>query len=124
MSIGGEASSVQHPFVRYAQEAGWSYLSPEAALDLRRGTVSPVLDSVLIQQLQKLNPGIVDHNRAEDLLKRLVRVKPNIEGNLGAWEYLKGLKTVFVEAEKRERNIRLLDPTNVGANTFHVTDEF
>ncbi|MFP3868200.1 MAG: type I restriction endonuclease [Desulfobacteraceae bacterium] len=53
-----------------------------------------------------------------------MRVRPNIEGNLDAWEYLKGLKTVFVEVEKRERNIRLLDMVQVEANTFHVTDEF
>jgi type I restriction enzyme R subunit len=26
--------------------------------------------------------------------------------------------------EKRERNVRLLDPENVEANQFHVTDEF
>src|SRR5436309_3646510 len=124
MPVGQERGAVQHPFIRYAQESGWTYVSPEDALNLRRGIVSPVLDSVLIQQLQKLNPGIVDHNRAEDVLKRLVRVKPNIEGNLDAWEYLKGLKTVFVDTEKRERNVRLLDPVNINANAFHVTDEF
>ncbi|RMH09329.1 MAG: HsdR family type I site-specific deoxyribonuclease, partial [Armatimonadetes bacterium] len=51
-------------------------------------------------------------------------VRPTIEGNLEAWEYLKGLKTVFVEAEKREYNVRLLDTRDIEANTFHVTDEF
>lgn len=124
MTIGGERTAVQNPFIRYAEEAGWTYLSPEAALDLRRGVTSPVLDSVLIDQLQKLNPGVVDHLRAEQIRDRLVRVRPNVEGNLDAWEYLKGLKSVFVEAERRERNIRLLDPVNIEANTFHVTDEF
>jgi len=48
----------------------------------------------------------------------------SFEGNLDAWEFLKGLKTVFVDAEKRERNIRLLDPDKLDANTFHVTSEF
>ena len=67
---------------------------------------------------------MVDLQRAEELVRRLVNVRPNIEGNLEAWEYLKGLKTVFVEAEHRERNVRLLDPVNVDFNTFHVTDEF
>ena len=124
MPIGGERSAVQNPFLRYARNAGWSYLSPDDALDLRRGTTSPVLDSVLFDQLQALNPGVVDAARAEQIRDRLVRVRPNIEGNLDAWEYLKGLKTVFVDAEKRERNVRLLDPVNVDANKFHVTDEF
>jgi len=37
MPLGGERSAVQNPFLRYATEAGWSYLSPEEALNLRRG---------------------------------------------------------------------------------------
>jgi type I restriction enzyme R subunit len=111
--------------VRYAVEAGWSYLSRDEALAMRNGgIVSPVLDSVLTAQLAKLNPRIMDYERAVDTAKRFVRVRPTIEGNLDAWEYLKGLKTVFVPEEKRERNVRLLDPTDVGANVFHVTDEF
>jgi len=125
MPLGSESSSVQRPFVRYAVAAGWTYLSPEEALSLRSGGVtSPVLDSVLLAQLQKLNPKIVDAAKAAEVVKRLVRVRPTIEGNLDAWEFLKGLKTVFVESEKRERNVRLLDPVNVGANVFHVTVEF
>jgi type I restriction enzyme R subunit len=125
MVIGGERAGVQSPFVRYATEAGWTYLSPEDALRLRSGgVISPVLDVVLMDQLQRLNPGVVDHRRAEGTVKKLVRVRANIEGNLDAWGYLKGLKTVFVEEEKQERNVRLLDPDHPEANRFHVTDEF
>ncbi len=124
MPLGGERAAVQNPFLRYAEEAGWTYLSPEAALNLRRGITSPVLDAVLIQQLQRLNPGVVDAQRAEDTAHRIVRVRPNIEGNLDAWEYLKGLKTVFVEEQRRERNLKLLDLNDLSRNTFHVTDEF
>ena len=123
MPIGSERAAVQNPFLRYAEEAGWTYLSPEAALDLRRGITSPVLDTVFLDQIQKLNPGIVDLPRAEQIRDRFVRVRPNIEGNLTAWEYLKGLKTVFVELQKRELNVRVLDPVNLDANAFHVTDE-
>lgn len=104
--------------------AGWEYLSPEEALRLRGDKTGLILTDVLVHQLQKLNPGDVDYQRAEEVAKRLLRVSPSIEGNLEAWEYLKGLKTVFVEAERRERNVRLLDPVNVEANTFHVTEEF
>src|SRR5437867_7111068 len=124
MPLGNESGAVQRPFVRYAEEAGWTYLSPEEALNLRRGISSPVLDAVLIQQLQRLNPGVMDAQRAEDTARRIVRVRPNIEGNLDAWEYLKGLKTVFVEEQRRERNLKLLDLDDIGRNTFHVTDEF
>ncbi len=124
MTIGGEKASVQNPFLRYAAEAGWTCLSPEDTFSLRRGATSPVLDSVLIEQLQKLNPGIIDQSRAEQLRDRIVRVRPNIAGNLDAWEYLKGLKTVFVEAERRERNVRFLDLDAVENNAFHISDEF
>ena len=49
MKIGGEKKAVQNPFARYAVEAGWTYLSPEEALNLRRGLTSPILDSVLVE---------------------------------------------------------------------------
>jgi type I restriction enzyme R subunit len=125
MSIASERRAVQKPFIRYAEEAGWTYLPPVEALRLRGGEDSPVLRTVLIEQLQRLNPGVVDSvTKAEEVAARLVRVRPNIEGNLEVWEYLKGLKTVFVEAERREHNVRLLDADHPEANTFHVTDEF
>ncbi len=124
MTLGSERGAVQNPFIRYAVEAGWTYLSPDDALRLRPGPTIPILLPVLVQQLQRLNPGVVDARRADDVAKALCRVKPSIEGNLAAWEHLKGLKTVFVETEKRERNVRLIDAAHPEANVFHVTDEF
>ena len=125
MSIGSERKAVQSPFLRYAEEAGWTYLPAEEALRRRGGEDSPVLRTVLIEQLQRLNPGVVDSvASAEEVVSRLLGVRPNIEGNMEAWEYLKGLKTVFVEAERRERNLRLVDVEHPEANAFHVTDEF
>ncbi|MGA2675162.1 MAG: HsdR family type I site-specific deoxyribonuclease [Terracidiphilus sp.] len=124
MPIGAERSAVQNPFLNYAQDSGWTYLPPDEALDLRRGLTSPLLDTIFIEQLQALNPAVVNLARAEQIRDRLVRVRPNIEGNLDAWEYLKGLKTVFVDSENRERNIRLVNPVDLSANTFHITDEF
>jgi len=125
MSLGSERSTVQNPLIRYAQEVGWTYLPPEDALRLRHGLEQPFLQDVLIAQLQRLNPGVITTvEEAKEVLARLERVRPDIEGNQDAWEYLKGLKTVFVQAERCERNLCLLDPKRVEANTFHVTDEF
>jgi type I restriction enzyme R subunit len=124
MSLRNERHVVQQPLIRYATEVGWTYLSPDDALRLRRGETGPILWDTFIQKAQSLNPGDVDHLKAEDIAGHLIRVPPTIEGNLQAWEYLKGLKTVFVEAERRERNLRLLDFDNPRRNTFHVTDEF
>lgn len=124
MKLGSERGTVQNPLIRYAVEAGWTYLPPEEVLRLRRGETSPILWSIFIEKVQALNPGKVDHIKAEEVAKRLIRVPPTKEGNLQAWEFLKGLKTVFVETERRERNVHLLDMENVRRNTFHVTNEF
>src|SRR3990170_95794 len=66
----------------------------------------------------------MDNLLAEELIKSIERIPPNIEGNLIAWEYLKGLKTVFVPNQKREMDVRFIDTENINKNTFHVTDEF
>jgi len=52
-----------------------------------RGVTNPVLDAVLLGQLAKLNPGIVNGAWALDVVRRLVRMRPSIEGNLDAWEF-------------------------------------
>jgi type I restriction enzyme R subunit len=103
---------------------GWIYISPDEALRMRRGQDSPLLWKIFIEKVQALNPRIVDHIKAEEIGRRIAMVPPSIEGNLQAWEFLKGLKTVFVESEKRERNVRLVDFENIERNAFYVTDEF
>ena len=138
--LGGEYYSVQRPILHYVQDLdveyvapngtkvllrlGWDYVPPEEALRLRGGETGIVFRDVFINQLQKLNPDFADRTMAEELIKKIEAVPPTIEGNFTIWEYLKGLKTVFVPSEKRERNITLLDTRNIGRNTFHVTDEF
>ncbi|OYT68290.1 MAG: hypothetical protein CFK48_12020, partial [Armatimonadetes bacterium CP1_7O] len=106
MTLASERNTVQNPLIRYAVEAGWEYLSPDEALRLRGGEDKPFLHPVLIEAIQRLNPGVVTEiAQAEEIIRRMLAVRPTIEGNLEAWEYLKGLKTVFVEAEKREYNV-------------------
>ncbi len=123
-NLGSERYAVQNPLIRYSTEVGWKYIDRDEALRLRRGESSPILWDVFVNKVQDLNPAVADYQQAEDVAKRLIRVSPNIEGNLEAWEFLRGLKTVFVEAESRERNVRLLDFDESNRNAFHVTDEF
>lgn len=85
---------------------------------MRRGETGVVFHDVLVEQLQKLNSGVVDLDRANEIAGRLTRVRPTIEGNLDAWEFLRGLKTVFIAEEKRERNVRLLDTETRKATSF------
>jgi type I restriction enzyme R subunit len=102
----------------------WEYVNPNEALRLRGGKSGLVFKEIFIDQIQRLNPDFMDHLLAEELIKKLERIPPNIEGNFMAWEYLKGLKTVFVPNDKRERNVTFIDAENIDRNTFHVTDEF
>ncbi|ACL24705.1 type I restriction endonuclease subunit R [Chloroflexus aggregans] len=125
MTLASERHTVQNPLIHYAVEAGWEYLSPDDALRLRGGEEKPFLHAVLVESIQRLNPGVVtEAAQAEEIVRSLLTLRADIEGNREAWEYLKGLKTVFVPAERRERNLALLDPERPEANRFHVTDEF
>ncbi|MGB9937300.1 MAG: type I restriction endonuclease subunit R [Methanobacterium sp.] len=124
MNLGGERQSVQNPMIEYAMEIGWEYISPDDCLRLRCGREGFILKDVFVSQMQRLNDSFMDHLLAEELIKIISKVPPNIEGNLVAWEYLKGLRSVFVPNEKRERNVTFIDTSNIEKNTFHVTDEF
>ncbi|RLL86331.1 type I restriction endonuclease subunit R [Petrotoga sp. Shatin.DS.tank11.9.2.9.3] len=140
MGLGDEKYSAQDPIIKYVQEEsaeygssegskvflnlGWEYVKPDEALRLKGGEKGLIFKDVFIKQLQKLNPGFMDHLSAEKILKDLERIPPNIQGNLIIWEFLKGLKTIFVPNEKRERNVTFLDTYEIDRNIFQVTDEF
>jgi len=124
VTTGSERGAVQNPFVRYADEVGWTYLTREEALVLRGDESGIVFSDTLVDELQALNPGTVNRDRAVELTHRVVRALPNIKGNEDVWEYLRGLKKVFVDEESRERDVRFLDVDDPSNNVFHVTDEF
>lgn len=122
--LGGERGAVQNPLIEYAKEVGWKFVNAEEAVTLRGGETGLVFKEIFTEQMQRLNIDFMNDDLCRELIKRLRRIPPNVEGNLLAWEYLKGLKTVFVPREKRERNVRFIDDENVRSNDFHVTDEF
>ncbi len=124
MSFATEGGAVQNPFIRYAIEAGWTYVSPDQAREMRGGTDGLLFKDVFLERVQALNAGVVDIAKAQDIAARLGRVRANLEGNLEAWEFLAGFKTVYDTAQKRELNVTLL-ATGVDArlNALHVTDE-
>ena len=124
MPLGSERKAVQEALIKYAEEVGWEYIPPEEALRLRGGEQGLIFREVFREQLAKLNNGFFEPYHADDLINKLEKLSPGIEGNLAAWEYLKGLKTVFVPQEKREKNVRFVDEEDIFRNTFHVTDEF
>ena len=123
-SLASERATVQNPLVAYAAEIGWHHLPHEMALTLRQGTGGTLLYSVLRDKLIALNPGVVTAESAEQIIARLESVRTNIEGNAEILAWLRGERSVFVEAEKRQRNVTVIDFDHAANNTFHVTDEW
>lgn len=138
--LGNEKKAVQNPLIEYVKDTkenyftsegknflftlGWEYIKPSESLGLRGGETGYFYNELLINQLVKLNSGFMDRTLAEEVIKKLKRVHPNIQGNHEIWQWIKGLKTVYVPHEKREHNVTLIDSVNILRNTFHVTDEF
>jgi len=121
--LGGERDAVQNTLISYAKQIGWNYVKPDEALSLRGGKTGLIFREVFTNQLLKLNSEFINDEMIEELINKLERLPARIEGNLQAWEYLCGLKTVFVSPEKRERNVKFIDE-NIKNNIFQVTDEF
>jgi len=124
MTLGGERGSVQNPFIGYATAVGWEYVPPDRAETMRGGATGILFKDTFTRQLMRLNSPFLTKDLAEELARQVGRIPPTIEGNLAAWEYLRGARTIFVPAEKRERNVRFIDTENIGNNTFQVTDEY
>ena len=123
-NLGTESVTVQHPLTRYAGQAGWIILSREQSTILRRGESGLLFYDVLRAKLVELNPGVVTPELADDVIRRLESVRTNIEGNAEILAWLRGERSVYVEAEKRQRNVTLLDFKDPARNTFHVTEEW
>ncbi len=137
--LGAEKSAVQDTLVSYVKEAtaqyavsanpsvtlhlGWQEVSREDALTFRGGERGLVFRELCIAQLCKLN-AFLDETLAEEIISKIEQIPANIEGNLLVWEYLKGLRSIFVPAEKRERNVRFLDAEQPDNNVFQVSKEF
>ncbi|GER88962.1 type I deoxyribonuclease HsdR [Dictyobacter vulcani] len=110
--------------IGYAVQIGWLPLDRKVALRRRRGDGGRFLYDTLKQQLLALNPGVLNEQRAEEVIRQLNLLKPTIEGNRDALLWLKGEKSVFVPEENRELNVRLIEFEDIKLNIFQVTDEW
>lgn len=123
-SLGSERLTIREPLVRYAAEVGWEVLSPDAALTLRRGESGLFLYETLRAKLLDLNAGIVAPANVDAIIGRLEGVRADVEGNVETLAWLRGERSVFVEGERRERNVTLVDFTHPANNTLQVTPEW
>ena len=119
-----ENQSVQEPLIHYAEQIGWKRTSRAEAMELRGDSSAIYFSNVLKTQLLKLNPDILDESNIEEIIRKLRFIKPTLEGNQTALEWIRGEKSVFVPKENRERNVTLIDFESGNNNTFHVTEEW
>jgi type I restriction enzyme R subunit len=123
-NLANEAGTVQFPLVKHAAAIGWTVVSDSDALRLRGGEAGMFFYSELEAALVRLNPGIVTADNVQSIIQRMESVPNNIEGNREILDWLRGNKTVFVESEKRHRNVALVDFADLGRNVFQITYEW
>ena len=123
-NLAKEAGTVQFPLVKHAAEIGWTVVSDSDALRLRGGEAGMFFYSELEAALLRLNPGIVTADNVQSIIQRMESVPNNIEGNREILDWLRGNKTVFVESEKRHRNVTMVDFANLHRNVFQITYEW
>jgi type I restriction enzyme R subunit len=117
-----ERSEVQDPLIRYAAEVGWTFIARDDALTLRGGETGLFFSDVLAAQLRQLNPRLTFD--PQTILRQLENVRAGIEGNHETLLYLRGQKSIYDPAQKRELNLTLIDFDNPDANVYHVADEW
>lgn len=121
---GNERLAVQTPLVRYATEIGWTNLSQADALTERGGESGVLLYDTLRRKLLELNPGVIGPENVGEVVSRIESARATIEGNAEVLAWLRGERSVFVPAEKRQRNVTVIDFDHLAANVFHVTEEW
>lgn len=130
----------QIPALQFLQKLGYTYLSPDEAMQYRSGrTTNVLLEDVLRKQLEKINSirykgnqfGFSAHNiqAAIQALKDL----PMNEGYIAASEYVYNKLTLghsleqSIEGDKKSFTIQYIDwepATFLTNNVFHVTEEY
>ena len=119
-----ERRSVQNPILKYASQVGWQKISQEAALSFRRGEGGQLFYEILTERLKALNPGIINDSNVLDVVRQIENARSTIQGNREVLRWIKGEKTVFVNSQRRELNVKVVDFANPANNIFQVTDEW
>jgi type I restriction enzyme R subunit len=119
-----EAGTTQFPLIKHAAEVSWTVVSDAEALRRRGGEAGLFFYKELEEALLRLNPDIITPENVQAVIQRIESVPSNIEGNREILEWLRGNRTVFVESEKRYRNVTLADFKDPDRNIYQVTYEW
>ena len=125
MRLISEKRDVQDRVIKILQAIGWEYIPPSDLYERRGFDIKePFIVDILERKLKELNRGVVTNENIGDIIRRLRFIPSTFKGNEEFLEYLRGNKTVYVEAERRERNFKLVDFGSPENNHFAFTKEF
>jgi type I restriction enzyme R subunit len=119
-----ERATVQDPLVKYASEVGWVTVSQAAQLSLRKGEAGLFFYQVLRDKLIEFNPDVVTESNVDEVIRRMESARASIEGNEDVLLWLRGQRSVYVDRERREMNVKVIDYDYSEHNVFQVTDEW
>lgn len=133
-----EDHSSQIPALQLFIKMGYTYLSPEKALQLREGkSANVLLEPILREQLHKINTAKVSSQRevsfSENSIEQAILVLKNVamvDGFSATAQRIYELLTLGfsveqnVEGNKKTFDINFIDWQNINSNQFHVTEEF
>lgn len=127
----------QIPALQFLQNLGYTYLTPEEALELRGGKTSSVLlESILKDQLNTINSiqykgktySYADANIQSGI--NALKDVPLQEGLIAANESIYNLLTLgkaleqTIDGDKKSYTLQYIDWKNPHNNSYHVTEEF
>jgi type I restriction enzyme R subunit len=128
----------QIPALQLLQKLGYSYLSPEEALELRGNKTSNViLEKVLRNQLKDINSIKISSTKTSlftdaNIEAGILALKelPMNEGYIAACEVAYNRITLgkdleqSIDGDKKSFTLQYIDWKNIENNVFHVTEEF
>ena len=123
-ALSTESKTVEEPLIKYAIQAGWEYVIPKAALNLRKGETGKWFYSVLRESLIKLNSDFLNEGNVNELIQKMDNISDTMEGNKESLNWARGQKLFFDAKEKRDRNVTLIDFMNPENNIFQVTQQW
>jgi type I restriction enzyme, R subunit len=119
-----EKRDVQDQLINYLTGIGWTFIGQYDLPALRhQDETEPFLIDTLRSQLAALNGWPAGDSRIDQIVRRLRLLPPTLEGNEEYLHALRGHWTVYDPATQRERNVTLIDYSNLKANRFHFTEE-
>jgi type I restriction enzyme R subunit len=118
-----EAGTVQFPMVKHAVEIGWTPLTPDDARIRRGGDANMILRDELTVKLRQFNPWLTGDG-IRSVIESLEALPATIDGNRQILSWLRGERSWYDEAEKRQRPVKVIDFENIDANSFQVTWEW